>query len=153
MPCAKTPLQLKWCLCHFEDILSISRHTYSGERCQHFNHHERSRTKNFLMARCIKNPGLSFSWLRLLLWCKFDPWPWNFHMLQAWPKRKKEKRKKKKRSGAKHEKVLNSIINKPRFHCWSDRLCHSEVWVNCIPLYLESIVNKDLNQMCNMVYL
>ena len=27
-----------------------------------------------------------------LLWCsfvvQFDPWPWNFHMSQAWPKEK-----------------------------------------------------------------
>ena len=28
-----------------------------------------------------------------LLWCKFDPWPRNFHMLQGWPKRKKEREK------------------------------------------------------------
>ena len=28
---------------------------------------------------------------RLLLWCRFDPWPRNFHMPQAWPKNKKIK--------------------------------------------------------------
>ena len=26
-----------------------------------------------------------------LLWCQFDPWPRNFHMLWAWPKKKRKK--------------------------------------------------------------
>ena len=30
--------------------------------------------------------------LGLLLWCRFDPWPGNFHMPLARPKRKKEKK-------------------------------------------------------------
>ena len=35
------------------------------------------------MAQCIKDPVLS------LLWLGFDPWPRNFCILWAWPKKKK----------------------------------------------------------------
>ena len=46
----------------------------------------------------VKDPALSLLWLRSRLWCRFDPWPWNFHMLQMWPKKIHigKKRKKKK---------------------------------------------------------
>ena len=43
------------------------------------------------MAQHVKDPALSLQQLRLLLWCQFDPRPGNFHMPQAWPKRKKKK--------------------------------------------------------------
>ena len=32
-----------------------------------------------------------------LLWCQFDPWPRNFHMLWAWPKKKRKNSLGKKR--------------------------------------------------------
>ena len=41
------------------------------------------------MVQQVKDPVLSLLWLGLLL-CGFNPWPWNFHMLWAWPKRKKQ---------------------------------------------------------------
>lgn len=34
----------------------------------------------------VKDPALLLLWLRLPLWCGFDPWP---SMLRAWPKKKK----------------------------------------------------------------
>ena len=37
--------------------------------------------------RGVKDPVLSLLWLRSLLWWTFDPWPRNFHMPHAWPKR------------------------------------------------------------------
>ena len=37
------------------------------------------------MAHRVKYLALS------LLWCGFDLWPENFHMPQAWPKKKKRK--------------------------------------------------------------
>ena len=40
------------------------------------------------MVQWIKDPALSLQWLRSLLWCRFDPWPGNFHMLPAWSKKK-----------------------------------------------------------------
>ena len=30
---------------------------------------------------------LSLLWPGLLLWCRFDPWPGNLHMLQVWPQK------------------------------------------------------------------
>ena len=39
----------------------------------------------------VKDPTLSLHRLRLLLWHRFDRWPWNFRMLQAWPKTKESK--------------------------------------------------------------
>ena len=36
---------------------------------------------------------MSLLWLRSLLWCRFDPWPGNFHMQQSPPKKKKKKKK------------------------------------------------------------
>ena len=40
------------------------------------------------MVQCVKNLALSLQWLGLLLWCGFDPWPKNFHMPQAQPKKR-----------------------------------------------------------------
>ena len=42
------------------------------------------------MVQQVKNLALSPQWLGLLLWCRFDPWPWNFHMSWAWPRKKKK---------------------------------------------------------------
>ena len=39
------------------------------------------------VAQQVKDPVLSLQWLGLLLWCGFELWSWNFHMLQAWRKR------------------------------------------------------------------
>ena len=44
------------------------------------------------MAQWVKDSALSQQPLGSLLWRGFSPWPRNFHILQAWPK--KEKRKK-----------------------------------------------------------
>ena len=33
-----------------------------------------------------------------LLWLGFDPWPRNFQMLKAWPKKKKKERERVRRS-------------------------------------------------------
>ena len=35
----------------------------------------------FLDGLMVKDPAL------LLLWCRFDSWPWNFCMPWAWPKK------------------------------------------------------------------
>ena len=47
------------------------------------------------MAQWVKDLALSLLWLWLLLWLGFDPWPGNFHMLQVWPKNKRQKQKQK----------------------------------------------------------
>ena len=49
------------------------------------------------MAQQVKDLALPQLWPRLQLWHVFDPWLWNFHMLQVWPKNLKKKKKKKKR--------------------------------------------------------
>ena len=46
------------------------------------------------MAQQVKDQALSPKQRGSLLWCRFSPWPWNFHMLQAWPQRRKKKKKK-----------------------------------------------------------
>ena len=70
----------------------------------------------------VKDPGLSLRGLRSLLWCGFEPWPWNFHMPQAGEQRnrrkegrkegRKEKKEKKteggRREGKKEERKLPS---------------------------------------------
>ena len=44
------------------------------------------------MAQRVKDLALSLQWLRLLLWCGFDPWPWEFaHAENAGKKKKKKK--------------------------------------------------------------
>ena len=43
------------------------------------------------MAQRVNDLALSLQWLESLLWCSFDPWPGNFHMLWVWPKKKKIK--------------------------------------------------------------
>ena len=44
--------------------------------------------RSFLMAQQVKDLALSLLWLRPLLWCGFNPWPWDFHMPQAQSKKK-----------------------------------------------------------------
>ena len=41
-----------------------------------------------LAAKQVKDPALSLQQTRLLLWCTFNPWPRNFHMPWARPKKK-----------------------------------------------------------------
>ena len=38
------------------------------------------------MAQRVKDLVASLLWLRLHLWCGFDPWPENLCMPQVWPK-------------------------------------------------------------------
>ena len=45
--------------------------------------------RSSLVAQQVKDSALS------LLWGGFEPWPWNFHMSQVWPKKKKKKKKKR----------------------------------------------------------
>ena len=42
------------------------------------------------MAQWVKDQALSLQQLGLLLWPGFDPWPRNFWMPWAWPKKKKK---------------------------------------------------------------
>ena len=44
-----------------------------------------------LVVQLGKDLMLSLQWLGSLLWCRFNPWPKNFHMPQAWPKKKDTK--------------------------------------------------------------
>ena len=48
-----------------------------------------------LVAHQVKDPVLSLLWLWLQLWCGFNPWPRNFYMPWAWPKKKKKNTKPK----------------------------------------------------------
>lgn len=42
--------------------------------------------RSSLVVQWVKDPALSLLWPRLLLWYRFHPWPWNFHMPRAWQK-------------------------------------------------------------------
>ena len=46
--------------------------------------------KEFPGGLAVKDLALTLLWLRLLLWCRFDPWPGNFHMLWVQPQKKKK---------------------------------------------------------------
>ena len=41
------------------------------------------------MAQCVKLLVLLLEWLGLLLWRRFDSWPWNFYVLQAQQRKKR----------------------------------------------------------------
>ena len=43
------------------------------------------------MAQQVKDLALSWQWLWLLLYCRFDPWPRKFHMLWTLSKKKKKR--------------------------------------------------------------
>ena len=49
------------------------------------------KVKSFLVAQHVDDLMLSLLWLWLLLWCRFDSWPWNFCMAWVWPKKEREK--------------------------------------------------------------
>ena len=38
------------------------------------------------MVQWVKDLALSLQWLGSLLWCRFDSWLGNFHVLWVWPK-------------------------------------------------------------------
>ena len=44
----------------------------------------------FPCGQWVNDPVLLLQWLGLLLWLGFDPWPRNFHIPWAWPKKEKE---------------------------------------------------------------
>ena len=46
------------------------------------------------MTQGVKEPALSLLQFGLLLWCKFNPWPWNFQPHATGMAGKKKKRKK-----------------------------------------------------------
>ena len=61
------------------------------------------------MTYWVKDLALSLQWLILLMWRGFDPWPRNFHMLQAWPKEKNKEKEKIQVFECPH-KVLNKTL-------------------------------------------
>ena len=50
------------------------------------------------MALAVKDLALFLLWLRSPLWCRFNYWPGNFHILWAWPKKKKKTNKNKQKN-------------------------------------------------------
>ena len=54
-----------------------------------FKKGEKDNSEEFPGGLAVKDLALSFLWFRSLLWHRFDTWPGNFHMLCAWPKKKK----------------------------------------------------------------
>ena len=45
----------------------------------------------FSCGIAVKDLMLSLQWLGSLLWCGFNPWPWNFHVPWVEPKPKRYK--------------------------------------------------------------
>ena len=66
------------------------------------------------MAQWVKDLALSLLWFRLLLWCQFDSWPRNFHML--WTQLKKKKKKKKKKGEIYHVSKYRCQVDS--IHIW-----------------------------------
>ena len=56
-----------------------------------------------------KDPAFSLLWLRSLLWCRFDPWPGNFHML--WARQNTFLKQKNIKSFKKYKALPISIID------------------------------------------
>ena len=59
-----------------------------------------------LVVQWAKDLSFSLEQLRSLLWCRFDPWPGNFHMQQAQPKNSFKKSNFK----------LHNLMKVPRKH-------------------------------------
>ena len=66
------------------------------------------------MTQWIKDPALSLLWLRSLLWHRLDPWPGNFHMLQAQPNKEKDEQKKKNNESLLYQILKYAIRQKNR---------------------------------------
>ena len=49
----------------------------------------KKKSRSSIVAQQVKDPVL-LQWCGTLLWLWFDPWPGNFHMRQAWPKKPKK---------------------------------------------------------------
>lgn len=63
---------------HFQVLHSGSRVAYGIQR---------DSFQTALVAQWVKDPALSLLRLRLLLWCTFHLWSWNFHTPQGGPKK------------------------------------------------------------------
>ena len=57
----------------------------------------------------VKDLALSLQQLGLLLWCGFDRWPRNFHMLQEWPERETETERQTERD----TKSKHGLVQRP----------------------------------------
>ena len=64
---------------------------YASGLAQKSKKKKKKRSRAPRVAQWIKDPVLSLLWYRSLLWHGFDPWPGNFHLWWAQPKKKKEK--------------------------------------------------------------
>ena len=53
-----------------------------------FQLHSALRKRYFGVAQQVKDRVLSVQWLGSLLWCRFSPWPGNFHVPWVWTKKK-----------------------------------------------------------------
>ena len=56
------------------------------------------------LAHPVKAPVLSLLWLKLMLCCRFDPWPRNFHVYSQKKKKKKKKKKREREREREREK-------------------------------------------------
>ena len=59
------------------------------------------------MAQRVKDPVLSLHWLGSAMagGSEFNPWPRNFHMIQAWPKKRKKRETQSQELGALWQQV------------------------------------------------
>ena len=94
-----------------------------------------------LMAQQVKDPVLSLLWFESLLWGWFHPWPRNFLMPWAQPK---------KREGA----LIPSSMKVPRCHSsllWQNTLGHSITgWITVRVITLPSTLPQEV--LCRCLY-
>ena len=77
------------------------------------NNNKNIKHKNPLVVQQVKDP--------VQLRREFNPWPWNCHILQIWPKRKKKKERERGRDKMRKaiivEKFKTKVIEK-RYKGW-----------------------------------
>ena len=92
------------------------------------------------MVQWLKDLVLSLQQLKSLLWCGFDPWPWNFHKL---PGAAKNKQTNKQRKSPQETKTTDMIHDSPQITIPTE-----SIWSTGLPrrgAIIQTTIKKYLN--------
>ena len=83
-------IPVDWRVVGVTDPLGFAACAPNGRRCYILRGVGKTENRiswSSLVVQWVEDPALSLQWLGTLLWCRFDPWSWKFHMPWMGPKK------------------------------------------------------------------